>query len=60
MLTVRHRDYVVLTALYGPGSQHRMWRHVLPNSLAPVIVQRTLIAGTSLLARTGLSFLGSP
>ena len=58
VLTVRHRDYVVLTALYGLGPQHRMWRHVLPNTLAPAIVQLTLIAGTSLLAQTGLSFLG--
>jgi peptide/nickel transport system permease protein len=58
VLSVRHRDFIVLTALYGLSSRHRMWRHVLPNALAPAVVQLTLIAGTSLLAQTGLSFLG--
>jgi peptide/nickel transport system permease protein len=58
VLNVRHRDFVVLTALYGLSARHRMWRHVLPNALAPAIVQLTLIAGTTLLAQTGLSFLG--
>ena len=58
VLSVRSRDYVVLTALYGLPARHRMWRHVLPNAMAPTIVQLTLIAGTSLLAQTGLSFLG--
>ncbi len=58
VLGVRHRDYITLTALYGLGHGHRMWRHVLPNALAPAVVQLTLIAGTSLIAQTGLSFLG--
>ena len=58
VLSVRRRDYVELTMLYGLSAAHRMWRHVLPNALAPVVVQLTLIAGTSLLAQTGLSFLG--
>ncbi|SPE22929.1 conserved membrane hypothetical protein [Burkholderiales bacterium] len=58
VLTVRHRDFITLTALYGLSSWHRMWRHVLPNALASAIVQLTLIAGMSLLAQTGLSFLG--
>jgi peptide/nickel transport system permease protein len=58
VLNVRNRDFVVLTALYGLPARHRMWRHVLPNALAPAIVQLTLIAGTSLIAQTGLSFLG--
>ncbi len=58
VLNVRDRDFVVLTALYGLPARHRMWRHVLPNALAPAIVQLTLIAGTSLIAQTGLSFLG--
>jgi peptide/nickel transport system permease protein len=58
VLTVRHRDFITLTALYGLSSGYRMWRHVLPNALAPAVVQLTLIAGTSLIAQTGLSFLG--
>ncbi len=58
VLSVRNRDFIVLTTLYGLSSRHRMWRHVLPNALAPAVVQLTLIAGTSLLAQTGLSFLG--
>lgn len=57
-LAIRQRDYVVLTALYGRPARRRMWRHVLPNAMAPAIVRLTLIAGTSLPAQTGLSFLG--
>lgn len=58
VLAVRERDHVTLTALYGLSTGYRMWRHVLPNAMAPAIVQLTLLAGTSLLAQTGLSFLG--
>jgi peptide/nickel transport system permease protein len=35
-----------------------IFRHVLPNALAPVIVQATLSLGTSILVAAGLGFLG--
>src|SRR5207244_1768230 len=35
-----------------------IWRHVLPNALAPVVVQATLGLGSTLLTAAGLGFLG--
>ena len=58
VLSVRSRDYVVVTKMYGLSGSYRMWRHVLPNASAPVIVQLTLLLGMSLLAQIGLGFLG--
>lgn len=58
VLSVRSQDYVVVTRMYGLSGGYRMWRHVLPNAAAPVIVQLTLLMGMSLLAQVGLGFLG--
>ena len=58
VLSVRSRDYVTVTRMYGLSASYRMWRHVLPNAAAPVIVQVTLLMGMSLLAQVGLGFLG--
>ena len=58
VLAVRDREFVVITRLFGLSTGHRMWRHVLPNALGPVVVQLTLLCGMSLLAQTGLGFLG--
>jgi peptide/nickel transport system permease protein len=58
VLAVRDRDFISVTRLYGYSALYRMTRHVLPNALAPCVVQLTLIAGMSLLAQTGLGFLG--
>jgi peptide/nickel transport system permease protein len=58
VLAVRNRDYVLVTKMYGLSAGYRMWRHVLPNASAPVIVQLTLLMGLSLLAQVGLGFLG--
>jgi peptide/nickel transport system permease protein len=58
VLAVRNRDYVLVTQMYGLSDVYRMWRHVLPNASAPIIVQVTLLMGLSLLAQIGLGFLG--
>ena len=58
VITVRNREFVTVTRLYGLSPWYRMWRHVMPNALGPAVVQTTLLAGTSLLAQVGLGFLG--
>jgi peptide/nickel transport system permease protein len=57
-LVVRDREYVEASRMYGYGLWHRMVRHVFPNALLPVMVQVTVFAGITLLAQTGLGFLG--
>jgi peptide/nickel transport system permease protein len=58
VLTVSYKDYVTVTRMYGLSPWHRVTRHVLPNVMAPTVVQITLLAGLAVLAQTGLNFLG--
>ena len=58
VLTVRDREYVVVTRMYGLPPSHRMLHHVLPNAMAPVVIQITLLTGISFLAQAALGFLG--
>jgi ABC-type dipeptide/oligopeptide/nickel transport system permease subunit len=57
-LWIRTRSYVEAARANGAGSPLIIWRHVLPNSLAPVVVQATLGLGSTLLTAAGLGFLG--
>lgn len=57
-IVVRDREYVEASRMYGYGLWHRMVRHVFPNAFLPVMVQLTIFAGVTLLAQTGLGFLG--
>ena len=58
VLVVRDREFVIVTRLYGASSAYRMWRHVMPNAAGPALVKVTFLCGSSMLAQTGLSFLG--
>jgi peptide/nickel transport system permease protein len=58
VLTVRDREYVVVTRMYGLAARHRMLRHVLPNAMAPAMIQLTLLTGISFLVQAALGFLG--
>ncbi len=58
VLSVRARDYVEAARALGARDGRIMWQHVLPNTLAPVIVQTTLNVGTAIIDTAGLSFLG--
>jgi peptide/nickel transport system permease protein len=58
VLSVKARDYVEAARTLGAGDQRVMWRHVLPNCLAPLIVLTTLNVGQAIIDTAGLSFLG--
>ena len=58
VLSVRARDYVEAARALGAGDARVMLQHVLPNTLAPIIVQTTLSVGTAIIDTAGLSFLG--
>ncbi len=57
-LVVRELDYVQAAQALGATDARILGRHVLPNCLAPVIVQCTFIFAQSVLAEAALSFLG--
>jgi len=57
-LSVRENSYVDAARASGSGELKIMFRHILPNSWTPVIVQATMDMGTVVLVLAGLSFLG--
>jgi len=58
VLVVREMDYVETARAIGARSGRILWRYLLPNILAPVLVQTTLLLAFALLAEASLSFLG--
>jgi peptide/nickel transport system permease protein len=57
-LCEREKDYVLAARAIGVRSGRLLFRHILPNIVAPVIVFGTLGVATAILAAAGLSFIG--
>lgn len=57
-LSLRQRDFSEASRAMGASRQRIMFRHILPNAVAPIIVSATLRVGGGILAESGLSFLG--
>ncbi len=55
---VKNSDYVMASRALGLSGQGTLWKHVLPNSIAPVIVVTTLSLSGAIVAEAVLSFLG--
>ena len=58
VLSLRERDFVAAARAAGAGSGRVIFRHVLPNAAAPIIVSAALGVGNMMLLEAGLSFLG--
>ncbi len=58
VLTIREQEYVAAARALGAGDFRILFLAVLPNCLAPLIVQSTLGLATAILDAAGLSFLG--
>ena len=58
MLAQRSSDHVLAARALGVKRKAIIFRHMLPNSLGPVIVQATLVLATSIIDAAALSFLG--
>ncbi|MCF8466265.1 MAG: ABC transporter permease [Sneathiella sp.] len=57
-LRIRNLEYVNAARSVGARNRRIMWRVILPNALAPLIVAATLTIGIAILFEAGLSFLG--
>jgi peptide/nickel transport system permease protein len=57
-LSIREREFIQAARAIGVGDLRIMWRHVLPNLLAPVMVIFTLELARVILMESALSFLG--
>lgn len=58
VLTVRELQFVESSLALGASRRRTLVRHVLPNSLAPIVVQTPLELGSAILTAAGLGFLG--
>jgi peptide/nickel transport system permease protein len=58
VLAVREEPYIEAARLAGIGNAAIIFRHVLPNVLAPIIVQGALRVSAAIITESGLSFLG--
>lgn len=58
VLSLRERDYVQAARAIGATDERIMFRHVVPNLLAPILVQMTFGFGGVILIEASLSFLG--
>ncbi len=57
-LTLREREFVIWSESVGASAVRVVFRHILPNALAPVLVAMTLGIPAAILTESGLSFLG--
>lgn len=58
VLSIREEEYTIAARSVGASDRHIIIRHILPNTLAPIIVQATFAVGLGILAESGLTFLG--
>jgi peptide/nickel transport system permease protein len=58
ILSLREREYVEAARALGATDKRIIWRHLLPNSLGPIIVDSTLAVANAILVEAALSFLG--
>jgi len=58
VLAVREEGYVEAARAVGGTDLHILWRHILPNGLAPLLVQASVSFATAILAEASLSYLG--
>ena len=57
-LGIKEQEYITAARAVGVRSVRMISRHILPNSLSPIIVQATLSIATAIIEAAGLGFLG--
>lgn len=59
VLSLREQPYVAAAVACGTRTPRIVWRHVLPNTLAPITVQATYICAAAMITEAILSFIGA-
>jgi peptide/nickel transport system permease protein len=57
-LSLREQDFVTAARALGVSNRRIIFRHMMPNAIAPVLVSATIGIATAILTEAGLSFLG--
>lgn len=58
VLSAKHADYILAARAMGAGTGRIIFRHLIPNCLAPLLVYSTILVGSFIGAEATLSFLG--
>ena len=58
ILSIRETEYIEAAKTINAGSMRIIWKHIVPNAIAPSIVSTTMSIGMNILAGAGLSFIG--
>ena len=58
VISIRGEEYIRAARSIGAGSFRIMFKHIIPNALAPILVQATLYAASAILTISSLSFIG--
>ncbi|WP_394158112.1 ABC transporter permease [Bacillus altitudinis] len=58
VLSIKQEEYILAAKAVGMSHRRIVLRHILPNSMVPVIVQATLAIGTAIIEAAALGFLG--
>ncbi len=58
VLSIKEEEYIMAAKAIGMKNSRILWKHILPNSMTPVIVQGTLSIATAIIEAAALGFLG--
>ena len=58
VITIRNEEYIEAARAIGGSDSRIVFRHIIPNAMAPLIVQATMCVAGSILSIASLSFLG--
>lgn len=58
IMSIKGQEFIEAARSVGAGNAYIIFRHILPNCLAPIIVQATMSIGAAITAAAGLSFIG--
>lgn len=58
-LSAREQTYVEAMVCLGASPTRILWKHIMPNTISPVIVQMTFVFASAILSEAALSFLGA-
>ncbi|MCC8356847.1 MAG: ABC transporter permease [Oscillospiraceae bacterium] len=58
VLLAKDQEYIDAAKAFGASDAQIIWKHIIPNTLAPLIVQITMRLGDSILVISSLSFIG--
>ena len=58
ILSVKENEYVDAARSMGASTRRILFRHIMPNAMAPIVVYGTMSVGGAILAEAALSYLG--